>query len=262
MRARYIIISILFIVIFFYFLLSKSSNEPQLRVDMCYNLSSVRFEMVCYAMLLRNYSYCKLAADFSSYCYDVTFPLINVSKSLCEGLDDTDAKLPCYVELAIKQNNATVCELLQDQIPINICYTRLSDYASKLNDISFCGKIIHESTKFICMASITGNINYCSNITQEFFEKGFCLAMITKNVSDCFVPTGGGEESSRITFSSCIRDVAIQTKNITMCDMIGREEDKWECKMTLSKSIDICNQESDPWRDLCKLEYIKVMSRG
>jgi hypothetical protein len=44
--------------------------------------------------------------------------------------------------------------------------------------------------------------------------------------------------------------------------MIGREEDKWECKMTLSKSIDICNQESDPWRDLCKLEYIKVMSRG
>lgn len=260
MKIKYyiIIVALIFLSLLILFgISSQKNNEQTVKIETCDGLASGKLKTVCYAVFLRNYTYCNLATDFSSYCYDSVFPLIDVNQRLCEGLDDKDAKLPCYVSLAVKEKNATLCEDLQDSILTNICYTRLADYIDVLNDIKFCEKIPHESTKFLCMARITGDINYCSNITLELVEKGFCLAAITKNVDDCFVSTSSSEASSRITFSSCIQDVAVKTKNMTMCDMAGRVEDEWKCKMALSNNVGICNQTEEPWKDLCIIEYLK-----
>lgn len=256
MKTKYTIFLTFFILAISYALWLRRPTEPMPNIGMCENITSGRLKAVCYAMFFKNYTYCKLAADFTPYCYDNVFSLLDVDERTCNNLEDTSAKLSCYTNLAINQKNASVCEFLQDTSLINICYGRLSDHLDVFDDINLCKKIPHESTKFTCMAMVSKNINFCFNITQEVFERGFCVAMFTRNVSDCFMPTNGGA-LARITFSSCIRQVAISTRNVSMCEMIGRAEDRWRCKMSMINDIHVCDEIDDPWKDICKLEYIK-----
>ncbi len=257
MRFKYIILLVVFIISIVYLSFNSMKSEVPSNSGLCNDISSDRLKMVCYAMLLKNYSYCKLSLDFTPYCYDTVFPLLDVSREMCNKLEDEDARLSCYTNLAVKERNATICEYLKGPNLADICYIRIFDYVDQIDNIELCQNIPHQSTKFACMASITGEIGYCDNITIEIFEKGYCLATITHDVNDCFTGQELGGALSRVTFSSCIRNVAINTGNITMCEMVGILEDKWKCRMALSDSQDICEDVPSPYDDLCKLEYIK-----
>ena len=245
----------LVLVLFSLFLFNKKDVENDIRIEVCEDITSGRLKVVCYGMFLKNHTFCSLAQDFSSYCYDSVFPLIDLNETFCESLDDAYAKLSCFSSLAFKSRNGELCELLKDSTLIDICYTRLVEHLSYFDDPSFCNKIPHESTRFICLARITDDINFCSNITQEIEERSMCLGILTKNVSYCTIkPTG---TLSRIVIYSCIRSVATDLGDISLCDRIDYEEEKWKCKTSLSESIDICDEAWGPWKDFCKVEYIK-----
>lgn len=241
------------LISFFFF--SKPNNVEDLKIESCYNITSGRLKVVCYAIFLKNYTYCNLAQDFSSYCYDSVFPLVDLNVSFCESLNDAYGRLSCFVNLAIKSRNAEVCELLKDDIPVSICYTNLVEFLNYFNNSVFCNNIPHESTRFTCLAIVTKDIGYCFNITQEIEERSTCLGILTKNVSYCTIEATGA--LSRIVIYSCIRSIATDLNDMSLCDSIDYEEEKWKCKASLSESIDICDKASGPWKDFCKIEYIK-----
>lgn len=256
MKRKISFFLLLFLVLILFFLLNKPSKvETNLKIGMCEDITSGRLKMVCYAVFFRNHTFCNLAQDFSSYCYDSVFPLIDLSKTFCENLNDSYARLSCFTSLAYKTENGEVCELLRDSTLIDICYTRLVEYLKRFTDSYFCNKIPHESTRFTCLALIKKDINYCFNITQEIEERSTCLGMLTKNVSYCTIKVTGA--LSRIVVYSCIRNIATDLKDISLCDRIDYEEEKWKCKASLSDTIKICNEAWGPWEDFCRLEYIK-----
>ena len=255
-KKIYYILTLIFIVIgISIFFASKDKIENPVKIDMCENITSGKLKVVCYSMFLKDHTHCKLAGDFSTYCYDSVFPLIELNKTFCESFNENYAKLSCFTNLAIKSRDATVCEMIGEPAVVDVCYTNLFDYLDYFTGLGLCENIPHESTRFACLAKDTNNITKCEEITQEVEEKGVCLGMLTKNVSHCIIESP--DALSRITIYSCIKNIAIETENMTLCDSIDYEEAKWKCKTYLAEDISICNYAENPWDDFCKLEYIK-----
>jgi hypothetical protein len=75
-------------------------------------------------------------------------------------------------------------------------------------------------------------------------------------VSYCKIETTGA--ISKITLYYCIKDIALSLKDISICDEIYEDEGKWECIAALADDERICDKASDPWKDFCKLEFIKT----
>lgn len=245
-----------FFLFLFFLIFSTKKNEPPLSIAECENITSGRLKIVCYSLFSRNYTYCNLAQDFSNYCYDSVFPLLNMNESFCLSFSDSYPKISCLVSLSLKTKNPSACSLLKDDTLSSICYTRLVDYLDYFANSSFCNNISHESTRFLCLAKKSNDINYCYNITQEVEERSGCLGILTRNVSYCEIETTGA--ISKVTLYFCIKDIALSLNNISICDEISLDEGKWECKAALAKDEKICNEASDPWKDFCKLEFIKT----
>lgn len=258
MKKKIYILSLIlgFIIISIFLLLIKTKDiQTNVRIDLCENITSGKLKVVCYAIFLKNHTFCNLAGDFSQYCYDSVFPLIDLDETICEGLDDNYGRMSCFTSLAVENRNVTICELLKEPAVIDVCYTNLFDYLDYFKSPEICRKIPHESTRFACLAKVTNNMTSCYDIVQEVEERGVCLGMLTKNISYCTIEAP--DVLSRITIYSCIKDIAIELKNITLCDSMDYEEAKWSCKAFLAKNIEVCNETQGPWKDFCKIEYIK-----
>jgi hypothetical protein len=252
----YLSISALVLVVVLALLLTKTKNfEPNIKIDQCDSINSGRLKIVCYSIFLKNPDFCNLTEDFSTYCYDSVFPLMNLNESFCKDVTNSYARLSCFTNLAVQSKNGTECEMLVEPAVISACYTNLFSYIDKFTNASLCDNIPHESTKFACLAKVTNNVTYCFNITQEVEERGVCFGILTNNVSYCTVDSP--DVLSRITIFSCIKDIAVELNDIKLCDTINYEEGKWQCKTLLAKNIGICDEANDPWKDFCKLEYIK-----
>ena len=245
----------LVLVLISIFLFSNSNDEMDVKIELCENITSGRLKVICYAMFLRDHTYCNLAGDFSTHCYDSIFPLLNLNESLCRSLNDDYARLSCFTNLAVKTNDVEMCEMLEEPAVITACYTMLFNYLDQFTDSSLCNKIPHESTRFACLAKVENNMTRCFDIVQEVEERGACLGMLTKNVSYCTVEAP--DVLARITIYSCIKTIAIDLKDMDLCNEIDYEVAKWKCKASLAKDIGICNEATNPWKDFCKLEYIK-----
>ena len=238
------------------FVPGKNKNTGMgMKIDICENITSGKLKIVCYSMFLKDHKFCNLAGDFSTYCYDSVFPFMSLNETFCESFNENYAKLSCFTNLAIKNKDSTICELIKEPAVVDVCYTNLFDYLDYFKGSEVCNKIPHESTKFACLAKDTNNMTKCYDITQEVEERGVCLGMLTKNVSYCIIQSP--DVLSRITIYSCIKNIAIETKNMTLCDSIDYEEAKWKCKTSMAENINICDQAEGPWRDFCKVEYIK-----
>lgn len=255
-RNLYISISVLLLILVLILLLTQTKNfESSIKIGYCENITSGRLKVVCYSMFLKDPGFCNLAEDFSTYCYDSVFPLMNLNETFCKNLTDSYERLSCFTSLAVENKNGSECEMLGEPAVVSVCYTNLFSYIDKFADASLCNNIPHESTRFACLAKVTNNMSYCFNITQEVEERGVCLGMLTKNVSYCTIDSP--DVLSRITVFSCVNNIAIETKNMSLCDTMNYEEAKWKCKTSLTKDIGICNDASDPWKDFCRLEYLK-----
>jgi len=249
---------LILLVILFSFLLIVfyEKEKPSLSIEGCENITASRLKIVCYSLFSRNYTYCKLAQDFSNYCYDSVFPLVKVDESLCLSFPENYQKISCLVALSVKTNNPNVCSLLKEEALSSACYARLMNYVDYYEDSSFCYNISHESTRFLCLAKKNKDIGYCYNITQEIEERVGCLGILTRNVSYCKIETTGA--ISKITLYFCVKDIALSFNDISICNEINEDEGKWECKAALAKDDSVCNEASDPWKDFCKLEFIKT----
>jgi hypothetical protein len=248
---------ILFILISFLMILFYiQRNETNFSIEQCENITSNRLKIVCYNLFSRNYTYCDLAQDFSNYCYDAVIPLTEINETTCLSFKEEYPKISCLVTLSIKNKNPNMCSFLNESSLSSACYARLVNYLDYFNDSSFCHSIGHESTRFLCLASKTNDMGYCYNITQEVEERTGCFGILTKNTSYCKIETTGS--ISKITIYSCIKNIALSLNNINICDEIQEEQGKWECKAALAEDDKICNDASDPWKDFCKLEFIKT----
>lgn len=254
-RIFYISGLILAILIVAFFLFNKKF-ESNMKIELCENITSGKLKVVCYSIFLKDYQSCKLAGDFSTYCYDSVFPAMELNRSLCESLEENYARLSCFTNLAVKSKDSTVCELLKEPAVVDVCYTNLFSYLNYFKTAEFCNKIPHESTKFACLAKVTNNITQCYDIKQEMEERGVCLGLLTKNATYCTIQQTS-DVLSRVTVYSCIKDIAVEMKNMTMCDSIDYQEAKWKCKTMLAANMNICDQADGPWKDFCKIEYIK-----
>jgi hypothetical protein len=251
-----LILLITIMLFLFLIVLYPKGSEQVLSVKDCENITAGRLKIVCYNLFSRNYSYCKLAQDFSNYCYDSVFPLMKMNESFCLSFTENYQKISCLVALSAQSKNPNVCSLLEDSSLSSACYARLIEYLDYFNGTSFCYNISHESTRFLCIAKKTDDIGYCYNITSEIEERNGCLGILTKNMSYCKIETTGA--ISKITLYSCIKDIASKLNDLKMCDEINEDEGKWECKAAVSKDERVCDEASDPWRDFCRLEFIKT----
>jgi hypothetical protein len=242
----------LLLVLFF---IIKGDSKPTMKIEICENITSGKLKVVCYSLFLKNYESCKLAADFSTYCYDSVLPLMELNESFCESQDYAYVKLSCFKHLAIQKKDYTFCDSLKDQVVIDICYANLFDYIDYFKESGLCENISHESTKFACLAKLERNVTKCYDIVSEVNERNICLGMLTMNVSDCTAQSP--DANSLITLSSCVTNIASEMKNMSICDNIEYQEARWKCKVPLAKSMDICNDADGPWKDFCKIEYIK-----
>ena len=94
---------------------------------------------------------------------------------ICGELTDSDARDECYFNIAIENKDDSLCELIIESIPKNICHAIVLDnadlceeitdsggkdicygtYAIENEDNSICEKIIDDTKKEICYANFT-----------------------------------------------------------------------------------------------------------
>ena len=134
-------VSLILITVLIFSSYKRDEIGDVMKIDICENINSGKMKIICYSMFLKDYTYCNLAGDFSTYCYDSTFPLIELNETFCRSFTNNYAKLSCFTNLAIKSRNAEACELIGEPAVVDVCYTNLFDYVELFAESGICEKL-------------------------------------------------------------------------------------------------------------------------
>jgi hypothetical protein len=167
------------------------------------------------------------------------------------GNEEEDVTLPascdevCILANAVKNKNATACELLTDEVLSQECFEKTAAYS-----LDSCLKVIDYSKKKECViqnAISEKSADVCLNLATEadkneclgqvdpcYFKKGseknLCLAIRDMNYSRC----GTNQE--------CLLKYADQTKDTAACGMISLEPDQYACAAIATDNDNECKK--------------------
>lgn len=231
----------------------ESTKKEPIDVKTCDEMNTYDLKNICLAIFTNDPSKCKDAGNFDTYCYDTVFGVIkDVSESLCKSFSEYYPRTTCYFELAKIKKDPSLCEESGGR------YQKCSwELAKILKKPELCENIGVDSEKKECLAEVTCNVSFCKEITNEE-EKKICIDSLSKHVSINICKEYIPEYPSVFYIPECVKNVAITTQNISLCNLIDVKETKWGCFAEVSKSIDVCERADNIfWMDFCKVEFIK-----
>jgi hypothetical protein len=151
---------------------------------------------------------------------------VKADPKICDLLPEDIVKdANCYMVKAINENRVETCDLISEQLPRFVCY---ADLALKNNDISLCEKIIDEefikmypgqNTPFKeagCYAKFAIKNNdprFCDKLLNQYAKESCLsdLAIANNDPAQCDLVDNLGEKSS------CISQIAVRKLDGSIC---------------------------------------------
>jgi len=168
-------------------------------------------------------------------CYK-NVALINQNSSICEKIDCNEMKDECYLNIALVKKNEIVCEGIEDEEQMNNCYEGVA-MADK--DVSLCEGIEDDGKRNECYKNI---------------------ALIKKDESICERIKENGYKFYENTYGACYENVALAKKNEYICWKINLEDSDEEeytrshCYMHLGmarQNLSFCHKANDKHKSNC-----------
>lgn len=259
MNKKILILTVLVIVIISAIVFSTFRTHPveikePVNIQICNGIVTNDLKTICLAIFNNQPSKCKEIGNFDTYCYDIVFDsMSNVTDSLCSSFSDYYPRTTCYFRLAKQEKNLSICEKSSGR------YQQCSWELAKLtNNHTLCDNLETEFEKDECLAEVTGSDSYCKKISSEL-ERGTCFIKLGKNVDVKKCGEVAPIENPSYAYTQlCISNVALEAKDISLCNLLDNKEGKWRCIAQLSKSISVCDKgETKFWEDFCRIEFIR-----
>lgn len=153
-------------------------------------------------------------------------------KDICEIITDEFEKQSCFMDLAIELKDASLCGNVGEQSRVDSCYYRVGfDTRSEM----ICELIDSESSRYRCMALVTQNISFC-DMLEDVRPRDFCYRRVSDISSDpdiCRLITTDDWADE------CMINAASKALDITLCDEVGLNLKKQECRDGVEKAKEI-----------------------
>ena len=242
---KIILLLIFVIIVIFVFLnfvfLKREGPSLILNESYCEKFFDERLEKICEAILKENVSTCREVKDFEDICYEIAISSINLTLDECEKIENNYGKFLCYNKLARETKNITLC-LGYDECILEI--------AKLTKNEETCNYFKNDELFYqTCLYVVKEDRKYCYNLANNEIKE--CLSHMPKNIEDCKINDEFSED--------CVMRIAKNTRDEKICELIKREYTKMDCKLTISKDENICNNYTVGKRDICLLFFLKNM---
>ncbi len=230
-------------------LFAKKLNDPEI----CNYQENSRSKDACLLDMMKEnptLNFCeKISEDiFRKACYK-KLALDKTDSSLCQKSKDPW----CFIELAKKTNDYTLCEEIPKTLPAkevqyfkDMCYQEIG-----INDPNLCENISEDWLKFSCYQKIlNGKMkNYSANNCEKLddaMEKNICFAICAEqdeNIKLC------GKINIKTFGDVCEYNVSVKTKE-NHCELMGDSSYKKHCleKVAVAnRDFNLCMTISDPY---------------
>lgn len=141
----------------------------------------------------------------------------------CESLKVYTERFNCYVQLALENKSATLCNSILFRKDREYCYKEI---AIKMSDEQLCGKIqnstIMMAACYRAVAVAKNNSSICNPLKGDEFS--FCYALAKRSAYYC-----GKIESDKNYREVCYSDLAFLTKDKRICSLISNSDTKKNC---------------------------------
>jgi len=204
-----------------------------MRAFACVFLVFALFSTVVVADVGETLSACsrKIYPEEKDSCYRAAFGDLK-DTSICETGEDELAKIDCYYYIAIKENDADICDQIE---------TGDSTYSNRIN----CRVSVAKENKDVSACDRMGG----------YFEKDLCYRSFVQDAKDAQYC---GKIVDNRTKDGCYVDLAIMLKDPRVCDKIRENGEKDRCvslsAIVLGDSGYCGSIGAGGWRDRCYSE--------
>ena len=205
-------------------------------IDACDLIRSDRaLALACKATAMANSAYC-VADNVSLYadkCYLLTAQALNDSSWCSYGQQGSPYRDDCYVYFATQARDPSICKKVYLETGRDDCYV---NYSATLDAPEVCVQVIN---------SINRNKCYIHTALQNG-DPAACNGLVGMDRTSCYnlVVTGAvpiRDSAACMAIDNvetwrpiCLRDLAVQKKDSTICDLIESASYKSDCKAKLS----------------------------
>lgn len=242
MKTIYIVILLVLILIASVSIYFFQRQKPSSRLDVsfCDGIVYESLNNICQIAFSKDVNSCEnVGTGYDLLCYKVVVNTLDVSKSVCNNIENIYGKFLCNIRLAVKLKNPELCGGDFD------CYAGL---AALTKNYSICDYVGIDSEKYKCLAKSSKNLEYCNNIEDET-EKKSCEGLLPKKIEDC--------EIGDYYNYDCLLELAKQQKSSYECNLMSSEVLKWTCAVDAENNPNVCSNATDVFADLCRIEYLK-----
>jgi len=245
-KKYFILASIIALLIILTFFLVRPTKEKPIDKTICDRLAASQSKDICHILLSGDPTLCsKVSEGYSTVCYEIVLNPSTVSENLCNSLSDDYGKNLCFRNLAIKLKNPEFCMDNDD------CYL---DLAQITRSSVSCEKFPSDSSIMLeCLALAQGDRKNCDAI-QDDVERKSCMGLLPVSLDDCLFFGYYNYD--------CIKKLAYQKKDISICEKIDKEKLKFDCILNVRNDLMVCDTANDVAKDFCLLYYLRNAMRG
>ncbi len=146
-----------------------------------------------------------------------------VPVATCESIGKYTEKFDCYVQIALENKSAILCNNILFRKDREYCY---KEVARVTNDEQLCAKIQNSTIMMsACYRSVAVAKNdslICNQLKGE--EISFCYALVKRSPYYC-----GKIESDKNYRETCYTDLAFITQDRSICSLISNPDIKKNC---------------------------------
>ncbi|MCD6279570.1 hypothetical protein J7J26_02255 [Candidatus Micrarchaeota archaeon] len=188
--------------------------------------------MKCYCKSLISPDKCVTCPSKSSkeLCY--TLLTENTENDYCQYIETPRYQRDCFTYMAVQEHNKNLCKQIDDSYMRDECYR---EYAKETGDVSACKEQFVESWIDACYrdAAYANNKPQLCNDISNFRNQRVCYSVIFESddylLDDCY----------EITYpewkNRCIKFLAINERNKSICDFIEDYDDKQRCMVRVEE---------------------------
>ncbi|MBS1266277.1 MAG: hypothetical protein MAG795_00244 [Candidatus Woesearchaeota archaeon] len=156
-----------------------------------------------------------------------------------KGLAISYPRYNCYIDIAVQEKEVKIC----DYIDTDFKYECYSTVGIEVGDISICNKLQTQLSKEVCykgVARTTSDFSKCKLIERDTTEDQCYLGIsyTSLNIELCENIKG----KSGTFYAECIKNIAINNEDETICEDIAWDKIKDECFLGLKS----CSKITDP----------------
>jgi len=188
--------------------------------------------MKCYCVSLITDNGCATCPSESARDLCYTLLTENTDKDYCQKIVTPRYQRDCFTFMAVREHNSNLCKQIDDSYLRDECYR---EYAKETGDVAACEEQFVESWIDACYrdAAYANNKPQLCNGIDNFRNQKVCYSVVFESdryeLDDCY------EISYPEWKNRCIKFLAINKNDESICDYIENEDDKNRCKLSVEE---------------------------